>query len=105
MDTIHDLYTFAAKHRIEMRDALSRAGLGPNWASRARSGRTTSPSAEKFKRLRRALFEIAGENGTLPTGVTPDSAGQIGAFDLVRSDIAVIRERLASIELSIGGGE
>lgn len=104
MDTIHDLYTFAAKHRIEMRDALTHAGLGPNWASRARSGRTVSPSPDKFNRLRRSLFDIAIQNGTMPAGINdPEQAGKVGASELVRGEVASIRESLARIEAAAGG--
>lgn len=104
MDTIHDLYTFAAKHRIEMRQALSHAGLGPNWASRVRSGRTERPHPKKFDSLRRALFDIAIENGTMPAGIdSPEQAGQVGAAELVRGEVTSIRESLAKIEAVAGG--
>lgn len=104
MDTIHDLYAFAGKHNIRMQDALKRASLGSNYAHRLRSKTHAGPHMEKFNLLRKALYAIAIENGTMPAGVDdPDKAGQIGAAALVRGEVAAIRESLERIEAAAGG--
>ena len=104
MDTIQDLYDFSDQHDITMQDALKRAGLGQNYAHRLKSKTHAGPHMEKFNRLRKALYAIAIENGTMPAGVDdPDKAGQIGAAALVRGEVAAIRGSLERIEAAAGG--
>lgn len=90
MDTIHDLYTFAAKYRIHMQSALKRANLSPNYAHRLRSGVHKSPDAEKFRRLRDTLIRMAKESGAYKPGSISD-------------EVAGIREALDRIESAAGG--
>lgn len=88
METIDDLYVFATRYGVNMRDALEKAGLGPNWAHRQRKGKRTDPA--KLHKLRDTLVKMARDAGTYKPGS-------------ITHEVAGIREALNRIEAAAGG--
>ena len=101
---VDELYTLASRCRVKMREACRRKGMSPTTPSRWRHERR-KPQERKFNALRDAIIEIAAERGTLPEPLTSASdARSISPSDLVRLDIAGIRQALARIEERIERG-
>lgn len=89
MEKIDDLYVFATRYGVSMREALEKAGLGPNWAHRQRKGKRTDPA--KLHRLRDTLINMAQESGTYKPGS-------------IRDEVSGIREALDRIESAAESG-
>lgn len=87
MESINDLYVFATRYGVNMKDALSESGLGSNWAHRQKKGKRTDPV--KLARLRDTLIRTAKESGAYKPGSVAD-------------EVAGIREALDRIESAAG---
>lgn len=87
METIDDLYVFAARYGLSMKDALETAGLGPNWAHRQRKGKRTDPV--KLRRLRDVLIAMGEKLGEYRPGA-------------ISQEVSTIREALNRIEAAAG---
>lgn len=97
-----DLYTLAFKCGVTMKAACERKGISPTTPSRWKHERR-KPQRRTFNAVRDSIIEIAMENGTLPEPIAAvGDPKHISLSDLVRMDIAGIRQALARIEDRIG---